>query len=44
VLTNHVSWRVLRDEMGLTQAKAIETTASGLQAGLFGQRGALRST
>jgi AcrR family transcriptional regulator len=38
VLTNHVSWRVLREEMGLTQDKAIETTAAGLEAGLFGVR------
>lgn len=36
VLTNHVSWRVLRAEMGLTQGKAIETTVTGLEAGLFG--------
>jgi AcrR family transcriptional regulator len=36
VLTNHVSWRVLREEMGFTQDKAIETTATGLDAGLFG--------
>ena len=36
VLTNHVSWRVLREEMGLTQGTAIETTVTGLQAGLFG--------
>jgi AcrR family transcriptional regulator len=35
VLTNHVTWRVLREEMGLTQSKAIETTAMGLEAGLF---------
>jgi AcrR family transcriptional regulator len=35
VLTNHVSWRVLREEMGLTQGKAIQTTATGLEAGLF---------
>jgi AcrR family transcriptional regulator len=36
VLTNHVSWRALRDEIGLTQGKAIETTVTGLEAGLFG--------
>jgi AcrR family transcriptional regulator len=36
VLTNHVSWRVLREEMALTQGKAIETTVTGLEAGLFG--------
>jgi AcrR family transcriptional regulator len=36
VMTNHVSWRVLRDELSLTQAKAIDTTVSGLQAGVFG--------
>jgi AcrR family transcriptional regulator len=36
VLTNHVSWRVLREEIGLTQGKAIETTVTGLEAGLFG--------
>ena len=36
VLTNHISWRVLREEMGLTQGKAIETTVNGLQAGIFG--------
>ena len=36
VLTNHVSWRALREEIGLAQGKAIETTATGLEAGLFG--------
>jgi AcrR family transcriptional regulator len=38
VLTNHVSWRALREEMGLTQDVAIETTVTGLEAGLFGAR------
>jgi AcrR family transcriptional regulator len=37
VLTNHVSWRVLREETGLTQGKATETTVTGLEAGLFGR-------
>lgn len=36
VLTNHVSWRALREEIGLTQGKAVETTVTGLEAGLFG--------
>ncbi len=36
VLTNHVSWRALREEMGLKQSEAIETTVTGLEAGLFG--------
>jgi AcrR family transcriptional regulator len=36
VLTNHVSWRVLREEIGLTQGTAVETTVAGLEAGLFG--------
>jgi hypothetical protein len=36
VLTNHVSWRALREELGFAQAKAIETTVAGLEAGLFG--------
>jgi AcrR family transcriptional regulator len=35
VMTNHVSWRVLRDEIGLTQSQAIETTTTGIEAGLF---------
>jgi AcrR family transcriptional regulator len=36
VLTNHITWRALREEMGLTQDKAIQTTATGLETGLFG--------
>ena len=35
VMTNHVSWRVLREEIGLSQAKALETTITGLEAALF---------
>jgi AcrR family transcriptional regulator len=35
VMTNHVSWRVLRDELALTQQQAVETTATGIEAGLF---------
>jgi AcrR family transcriptional regulator len=35
VMTNHVSWRVFREEMGLTQAQAVETTTTGIEAGLF---------
>jgi AcrR family transcriptional regulator len=35
VMTNHVSWRVLREEIALTQDEAIETTATGIEAGLF---------
>jgi AcrR family transcriptional regulator len=35
VLTNHVSWRVLREELALTQEQAIETTATGIEAGVF---------
>ena len=35
VMTNHVSWRVLREEMGLTREQAAETTVAGVEAGLF---------
>lgn len=35
VMTNHVSWRVLREELGLTQGQAVETTTAGIEAGLF---------
>jgi AcrR family transcriptional regulator len=35
VMTNHVSWRVLREEIGLTQGQAVETTTAGIEAGLF---------
>ena len=35
VMTNHVSWRVLREELALTQQQAIETTAAGIETGLF---------
>jgi len=35
VMTNHVSWRVLREELALTQQQAVETTAAGIEAGLF---------
>jgi AcrR family transcriptional regulator len=35
VMTNHVSWRVLREEIGLTQGQAAETTTAGIEAGLF---------
>jgi AcrR family transcriptional regulator len=35
VMTNHVSWRVLREEIGLSQDQAIETTTAGIEAGLF---------
>jgi AcrR family transcriptional regulator len=35
VMTNHVSWRVLREELALTQEQAVETTATGVEAGLF---------
>ena len=35
VMTNHVSWRVLREELGLTQGQAVETTTTGIEAGLF---------
>ena len=31
----HVSWRVLREELALTQEQAVETTATGIEAGLF---------
>ena len=36
VMTNHVSWRVLREELGLTQGQTVETTTTGIEAGLFG--------
>jgi AcrR family transcriptional regulator len=39
VMTNHASWRVLREEIGLTQGQAIETTTAGIEAGLFRVRG-----
>jgi AcrR family transcriptional regulator len=35
VMTNHVSWRVLREEVGLTQGQAVETATTGIEAGLF---------
>ena len=35
VMTNHVSWRVLREELALTQQQAVETAAAGIEAGLF---------
>jgi len=35
VMTNHASWRVLREELALTQQQAVETTAAGIEAGLF---------
>ena len=35
VMTNHVSWRVLREELALAQQEAVETTATGIEAGLF---------
>jgi AcrR family transcriptional regulator len=35
VMTNHDSWRVLREEIGLTQGQAVETTTTGIEAGLF---------
>jgi AcrR family transcriptional regulator len=35
VMTNHVSWRALREELALTQEEAVETTATGLEAGLI---------
>jgi len=35
VMTNHVSWRVLRHEIGLSQAKTVDTTITGLEAALF---------
>jgi AcrR family transcriptional regulator len=35
VMTSHVSWRVLREELALTQQRAVETTATGIEAGLF---------
>jgi AcrR family transcriptional regulator len=35
IVTNHDSWRALRDEVGLTQRQAIDTTIAGLEAALF---------
>ena len=35
VMTNHVSWRVLREELALTQEQAVDTTATGIETGLF---------
>jgi hypothetical protein len=35
VMTNHVSWRVLREDLALTQEQAVETAAAGIEAGLF---------
>jgi AcrR family transcriptional regulator len=35
VMTNHVSWRALREELALTQEQAVDTTATGIEAGLF---------
>ena len=38
IVTNHDSWRALREEARLTQSQAIKTTITGLQAALFGKR------
>jgi AcrR family transcriptional regulator len=35
VMTSHISWRVLREELALTQEQAVETTATGIEAGVF---------
>jgi AcrR family transcriptional regulator len=35
IVTNHDSWHALREEAGLTQSQAINTTTIGLQAALF---------
>jgi AcrR family transcriptional regulator len=35
VTTNHVTWRALREEAGLTQRQAIRTATTVLQAALF---------
>jgi AcrR family transcriptional regulator len=43
VLSNHVSWRVLREELRLSQSKAIETTVTGIETGLFGGSRATRT-
>src|SRR5580700_1156549 len=36
VMTNHASWRVLREDLALARQQAVETTATGIEAGLFG--------
>jgi AcrR family transcriptional regulator len=38
VTTNHVTWRALREEVGLTQRQAIDTATTALQAALFDDR------
>jgi AcrR family transcriptional regulator len=38
VMTNHVTWRAFREEVGLTQRQAIDTAVTGLQAALFDKR------
>jgi AcrR family transcriptional regulator len=38
VTTNHATWRALRDESGLTQRQAIDTSTTVLQAALFDHR------
>jgi AcrR family transcriptional regulator len=38
IVTNHDSWRALREEARLTQSQAINTTITGLQAALFGEQ------
>jgi AcrR family transcriptional regulator len=43
VLSNHISWRVLREELRLSQSNAIETTVTGLETGLFGGSRAART-
>jgi AcrR family transcriptional regulator len=35
VTTNHVTWRALREEAGLTQRQAIQTSTTVLEAALF---------
>ena len=35
VMTNHISWRVLREELALTLEQAVETTATGIEAGFL---------
>jgi hypothetical protein len=35
VTTNHVTWRALREDAGLTQRQAIHTATTVLQAALF---------
>jgi hypothetical protein len=35
VMTNHVTWTVFTDELRMSRSKAVATTVTGLESGLF---------